>query len=316
MAVTNFEVGKYYAHPSKEHNSNWDNHMDAILDGLPHKCIDVFDTNNARFEGIGGGRWCYLFDEFIEVPDWSDDWEFIGNAEQAAGRKIETGDENLVDGKWYKIQICNGIDLGKYITIGKYVPVRRRKVSTPDVRLEDKLHGNCKYRLVSCSKEPCKSCIGKRSMPNWESADSNPTPSGRIVNIEDAPIGARVRIVYQGSSHNKEMIGWAGIKTGKNDIKHDEPYKKYTPYIHTYTSDARVELLDEPKEEGGEMYLDKFVRGIVMKGCHAGDIIDVQVSGTVSMSVHVPSSEKSYAEKDKESADALVQGILKSVKED
>jgi hypothetical protein len=386
MAVTKFEPGKYYAHPSKEHSGNWCDSMDIMLDGQPRKCIEscnstrknsAYNTTEQSMQ-IEGHRikHAFPFDEFIEVPDWNpDEWEFIGNAEQAAGRKIEEGDERLIDGKWDKIQDCDGIDIGKYITTGKYAPVRRRKVaapqspayeitveyegekwrrlgqkessiggdkittkgsnlledkhpltledihkpeelkdvsawrkvSTPVVKLKDKFHSNCKHYFVDCTDEPCRSCLGE-NRKNWEPADP---PARRIVNIEDAPIGAQVRIVELAKDDTYRIhpmenpVGKCGIVLGV----------KFSPDTVTVTIDedrdrhinkgAKVELLDEPKEVGGTA--SNFWKVSPCVTLQVGGILNPFTSYA---GIDFRKSEKSYAEKRRERR-AKVLGFLK-----
>jgi hypothetical protein len=344
IGVTQFKSGKYYAHPSKEHKNEWATVMLPMLDGQPRKCTDI--TYNGEtgirviFEGIDSGSWYCLLDEFIEVPDWNPyEWEFIGNAEQTAGRKTEEGDEYLNGGRWKKMSNNIGQDINLFMNFGPYTPVRRRKVEAPQspdiveyqgekwrwlereeiIRKGDRIDYDLRKPEIEAAatrNDECGDVVGNKRNA-WRKVTAS-MPSGRIVNIEDAPIGSRVKLISVASNEDSPLkIGVIGIlgehKTNFKNRKYvkiqntDDPYHSGGGFYYG----AKVELLEEPKEEGGEMYPDKFVRGIVMKDCRAGDIVDMQVSGTVSMSVHVPSSEKSYTEKRRERR-AKVLGFLKN----
>lgn len=61
---TRFEAGKWYIHPSKEHNSDWCHYMDGVLDGKPHKCV-YGNGRTARFDCTSSG-WGWVLDEFQE----------------------------------------------------------------------------------------------------------------------------------------------------------------------------------------------------------------------------------------------------------
>lgn len=69
MAVTGFEVGKYYKWTgSKKDLDNWAEQMNAMLDGLPHKCTEVV-RSHASFDGVCGGPWYWghVLDRITEV---------------------------------------------------------------------------------------------------------------------------------------------------------------------------------------------------------------------------------------------------------
>jgi hypothetical protein len=322
MAVTKFEPGKYYAHPSKEHSGNWCDSMDIVLDGQPRKCIEscnstrknsAYNTTEQSMQ-IEGHRIKHAFplDEFIEVPDWNpDEWEFIGNAEQAAGRKIEEGDESSNGREWAEIQGCNGIEIIKYIEEGLYFPVRRRKVAAPQVDRECK---NCRWGNGKAGRESACSNPDVCRVPHmsWEPRAEAP-PSGRIVNIEDAPIGARVRIVeLVDGDMTRAKKGYEGIII-KKDYKLS-PSKFCvqlgsdgigTPIIN---HGAKVELLDEPKEEK-EM-------GSGFRGTYANPMVSIDGGPFMPLGIAfaTPPSEKSYADKRRERR-AKVLGLIKTEKE-
>jgi len=76
MAITKFEVGKWYVyHGVRKGNWNYEGEMDGVLDRKPHKCVKIDDEYDgmwrAGFEDIANGRlwsWFDSMDGFEEVP--------------------------------------------------------------------------------------------------------------------------------------------------------------------------------------------------------------------------------------------------------
>ena len=105
MAVTKFEVGKYYRWTgSKEGLTNWSEPMNAMLDGKPRKALSV-DQYRVAFEGIQGHSyfcgwsWGHVLDRISEVTV-IDTTESIITASQAKelvryGMPCEFYDESL-----------------------------------------------------------------------------------------------------------------------------------------------------------------------------------------------------------------------------
>ena len=105
MAVTKFEVGKYYRWTgSKEGLTNWSEPMDAMLDGKPRKALSV-DLGRVSFEGLpgqahfGGWYWGHVLDRISEVTV-IDTTEVIITASMAkelvrSGTPCEFYDESL-----------------------------------------------------------------------------------------------------------------------------------------------------------------------------------------------------------------------------
>jgi len=83
--IKEFITGRWYRCIVNEHQGNWADEMDGVLDGKPHLCIrgsgqyatfDVAPRDN--------GEWVWGLNEFEEAPsdDYIDEWEDTNQNEE------------------------------------------------------------------------------------------------------------------------------------------------------------------------------------------------------------------------------------------